>query len=571
MARMRVRETETAPPISMVAAAGSLRSAIPNKRDRQRRSTRARAWQAEAWKYYDQIGELRYATNWFSSALARADLYIARKNSENKPERVASGPGVDALAELTRQGATRLLKKMAQHHFVTGEMYLIGRQVAGRDSWDIFSASEVRYLNDKWVLDLGDGVRKEELSPSDAVIRLWNPHPNKHAEPDSPVRAVLDDLEEIRLLTSHIRAQILSRLAGAGILVLPQEMTFARPPVVEGQTHTVSSTDEFMKTLAQVMGTAISDPGDPSATVPIIIQAPGEVIEKITHLKFWSELDKEAAEMRTKAVARFALGVDMPPEVLTGTSEANHWGAWAIEESTIKAHIEPALDLMCEQLTNEFLWEVTGDETLFIAYDTTDLKLRPNRSKEALEVYDRGELGATALRRETGFVEDDAPTDAELERFILMTMAKGSATPEMVATAAKILGIEGVEAEGSNMREERPRPSLAEHPTQDVPERVAGACEAVVLRAMERAGNKIKNRMPKSNQVASLDIYRHVKVSHDQISDLLEDAWTTLDRLVPAEQLAQVERGLQSYAVHLLRTQEPVRREEMLKWLTKTL
>lgn len=569
MARMKPREAPQT--VSLVAAAGSLRSAIPNKKDRQRRSTRARAKQSEAWRYYDQVGELRYAVNWFSSALSRADLYIAKRNPDGSSERVSSGPGVQALTELVRQGSTRLLKKMGQHYFVTGEWYLIGRDdYSGKDSWEVYAAQEVRKENGKWVLDTGEGVRREELEDDAVVIRLWVPHPARHAEPDSPVFAVLDDLEEISLLTSHIRAQILSRLAGAGILVLPQEMTFSRPPTVSGQAHTVSSTDEFMAILAAVMATAIADPGDPSSTVPIIIQAPGDVIDKITHLKFWSELDKEAADMRTKAIARFALGVDLPPEVLTGTAEANHWGAWAIEESTIKAHIEPALDLICEQLTTEYLAEVEGTEGLFITYDTTDLKLRPNRSKEALEVYDRGELGSTALRRETGFTEDDKPTDEELERFILMTMAKGSATPEMVADAARLLGIEGVEAVGENMREERPTPSLRDHPSNDIPEHVAGACEAVVLRAMERAGNRMKNTLPKTTQVAAVDIYRHIKPSHDQIPFLLEDAWGTLDRLVPGSDLAWYQAGLERYATRLLRTQEPVDREEMLKCLTKT-
>ena len=567
MARMKEKE----PPLqrTIVAAAGAL--TVP-KKSRKRRSVKAQAWQNRAWGFYDRIGELRYAVNWFSNALSRADLYIARRLPDGTLERVSDGPGNAALQELLGESQTKMLKLMGQHYFLAGEWYVIGREVDGVDTWDVFSTEEVKMVNGKWTLSMGDSVNSEELTDEDAIIRLWVPHPKRHGEPDSPVRAVLDDLEEIQLYTAHIRAQILSRLAGAGILVLPSEMTFSNPPTAAGEIHQVESVDDFMAVLARTMSTPIEHPEDPSAIVPIIIQAPGEVIGNITHLKFWSELDTEAAGMREKAIARFALGVDLPPEVITGTAGANHWGAWAIEESTIKAHIEPALDIICAELTIDYLRSVDGmPEDLVIAYDTTDLKLRPNRSKEALELYDRGELGSAALLRETGFTKDDAPTDDDLKRFILMTMAKGSATPEMVASAARMLGIEGIEAEpGGPMREERPAPSLLEHPTRDLPPEVSGALEAVTFRAMERAGNKMKNNLPKtSGGVAAVDLYRHVKVSQDQIPLLLDDAFSTLDRLVNPSDLEWVETGLRTYCQRLLRTQEAVDRKEMMKCLTK--
>lgn len=565
----RMKEKEPSPQRTMVAAAGAL--TVP-KRDRKRRSVKAQAWQNRAWGFYDRVGELRYAVNWFSNALARADLYIARRMPDGSLERVTDGPGNAALRELLGETSTKMLKLMGQHYFLAGEWYVIGREVDGVDTWDVFSTEEVKIKNGKWTLSLGDSVQPEELDDDDAIIRLWVPHPKRHGEPDSPVRAVLDDLEEIQLYTAHIRAQILSRLAGAGILVLPSEMTFSSPPAQDGQVHQVSSVDDFMEVLARTMATPIEHPDDPSAIVPIIIQAPGDVIGSITHLKFWSELDTEAAAMREKAIARFALGVDLPPEVVTGTSGANHWGAWAIEESTIKAHIEPALEIICAELTADYLRPLPGvPDDLVIHFDTTDLKLRPNRSKEALELYDRGELSSTALRRETGFTPDDAPDEDDLKRFILMTMAKGSATPEMVASAAKMLGIEGIEAEGDYMREERPAPSLLEHPSRDLPPEVTGALEAVTLRAMERAGNKMKNNLPRtSGGVASVDLYRHVKVSQDQVPLLLDDAFSTLDRLVNPSDLEWVEKGLQTYCKRLLRTQEAVSREEMMKCLGKT-
>ena len=102
--------------------------------------------------------------------------------------------------------------------------------------------------------------------------------------------------------------------------------------------------------------------------------------------------------------------------------------------------------------------------------------------------------------------------------------------------------------------------------------RVAADAELAerVLRAMERAGNRMKNGLPQTTKVAACDLYRHVKVSHNQIDFLLEDAWSMLDHFVPAHELERYQAGLTTYAHRLLRTQEPISRQEMLECLKKT-
>ena len=48
-------------------------------------------------------------------------------------------------------------------------------------------------------------------------------------------------------------------------------------------------------------------------------------------------------------------------------------------------------------------------------YDPSEIVQRPDKSDDAVLLYDRMELNGSALRRETGFSEADAPTESELD------------------------------------------------------------------------------------------------------------------------------------------------------------
>ena len=207
------------------------------------------------------------------------------------------------------------------------------------------------------------------------VIRIWLPNPARQIEADSPFRAMLPILSEIEWLTRHVFAQITSRLAGSGILMMPQSMTFPPPPAQDGQeVATTNDAESFMLALADAMLKPIEDPGSPSAVVPIVVTAPDEAIDKARLLTFWSELDAQSLQLRNEAIRRFALGMDLPPEQILGIGSSrgtgggsstgvSHWGAWQIEEATIKMHVEPMLDVIVQALTSAYLQPVARTTT----------------------------------------------------------------------------------------------------------------------------------------------------------------------------------------------------------------
>ena len=570
MPRMSGRTVVQASPVAVTASAAR----YPDQGQRLPASGGSSGWQTEAWRFYDIIGELRYIANYVGNILSRARFEVEQIQGPNGtvlpngPKVVTIGPAVDALGLLTARDASEeaILKAFGIHLTIAGECYLIGlTEPDGDDSWGVYGVTEVDHSgtgeNVRWTLKEESGQRRE--LDNAVVIRVWRPHPRNHLLADSPVRSVLPILSEIEYLTRHIFAQVQSRLAGAGILELAQGMTF---PVVPG-TEGLGTADQFMQMLGEAMVRPIKDPSSPASIVPIVVTSPDDLIGKMNYQTFWSPLDEHAVDLRTEAIRRLALGMEIPPEIMTGTGGVNHWSGWLIDESAIKAHIEPLLGIVTNAITVKYIRNATDSDQWRVVANTAQMRLRPDRSKEALELYDRGELDGEALRRETGFDQDDAPTVEEYRTWLLRKVAGGSATPEQVGAALALLGVD-LGVTGQVSREARPDRSLEDHPTRDIPNQedsesevapdLAAASEVLVFRALERAGNKMRSvygvRPP---GVTAADVYRYIPVRSGDIDRFMEDAWSCLPQAMHRFTCDQkrVRSALDSYTRSLLVTQ----------------
>jgi hypothetical protein len=540
MARARIHDPELKAPNGFLASAVRLPTASRNM------AGRAEGWQSEAWAYWESVGELRYVSTWIGNVLSRARLTCAHREGRMLVP-LATGPGAEAMDELYGgpQGQAEMLQALGVHLTVSGEAYVTNR--ASGDQWNTLASGKVTQQGGKAKVlraDFGLEGGAQQLSGSDLVIRIWTPHPRDPSRPDSPVRSNLSTLAQIVGYDQHIAAQIRSRLSGAGILFLSNEVQFPAPPNMD---PAASQAEIFMALLGESMMTPIQDPADPSATVPIVAMVPTESLGKNEHLKFWSDLDEKVVEMRDAAIKRLALGLDVPPEVLLGVADANHWNAWLSEESAVKAHLEPRLAIIAYALTEMYLRPSLTDlvpdpENYFVIADTSSIRLRPNRSQEAIELYNLGELSGPALRRETGFQPEDAPAEEQVKEWILRKLATGSTSPEQTMAALKLLGVNlPVEAPLAEINKPppddlriglEPVPTRAEIPTREAaettrrnsPEGLSAACDALVFRALERAGNRLRNAHPRTDTSAmtATEVYRTLGGEPDK---LLAGAW----------------------------------------------
>lgn len=408
------------------------------------RAGKASEWQKDAWEMFDLIGEQRFLTTTLAGRASQARLFVGKLPSDDplgEPVPV-DDPVLQGLLDAIGRAATgraQLVLRMVMNYFIAGEGYLVGfppsliAKVRGEDvsslpapadalitelEWRTLSIDEFNYKTEKTVeVKLAESggkaieVNVDEIYP----IRSWRSHPQKAWQADSPTRSSLPVLRELVGLTMAIGAQTDSRLAGAGVFIVPDSARKAMLRAM-GEPET-SPEDPIADALLDAMSTAIENRSSAASFTPIVLTVPDESTEKFKHITFSSAFDKEMRPLREESIRRMALGQDAPPELLLGVGGMNHWGAWLVREDVVTTHLEPPLALFCDSVTTQYLRPIMRtlgysdaeiDDTV-IWYDVSHMIVRPNRGTDAQAVYDKGELSGEALRRENGFDENDAP------------------------------------------------------------------------------------------------------------------------------------------------------------------
>ena len=384
-------------------------------------------WQWESWRHYDICGELRFVVNWIGNAVSRCRLYAADVADDGTVGDDTDDAQAKLIAETmfgTPAAKAQAQRLMGVNMMVAGDVFIVaeGYQNTGADGtadtdkWYVCSSSEVFRRGDDIMVrrSITHGGGTYKLNPQkDLLIRCWNPHPRRHDAADSTTRAILPVLRELEQCTKRVFAELDSRLAGAGMLLLPDNIDFPRQPDdptgIEGLTAVLTRT----------MATSLQQRDNAAAIVPIMLQASTEALDKIKHLTFDSQISEHLTAMREAAVRRMAMSLDIPPEVLTGMGGTNHWSGWQIEESSIKIHIEPLLIQLADALNVGYYQPalkaagVKNPEKKTLWFDIAALTVRPNRSDQAMQFSDKELISDKAARDNAAFSDDDAPSDEE--------------------------------------------------------------------------------------------------------------------------------------------------------------
>lgn len=389
-----------------------------------------------AWDMYEQVPEVGAYADYVSNAMQGAALFAGRRTEDGDVERAPVGSRAAELVAAMAgglDGQTTLLGEFGTQLAVAGEAWLVivpdpeADTYAG-DRWVVVSTEEVKVQRGKVTATVdGEVVEIPEYDPDvpqddnqPVAIRVWKPSPRRHQDATSPVIRSLTILEELRLLNAAVAAIARSRITGRGVLLVPAGTRF---PTTPGQEQ---AEDSLLDTFVEVASTAIREPESAAATVPIVLEVPGDLINGVKWLQFTSEFDTMAQQLRDEAVRRFATGSDVPAEVLLGLGDASHWGAWALTAEALRMGAEPRLALVCHALTSAWLRplleaeNVPDAEEWMVWYDTSGLRSSSNKGASALEAFREGLVSGEAARRELGFTEADAPDSIEVEQALNM-------------------------------------------------------------------------------------------------------------------------------------------------------
>lgn len=409
--------TASAPPPEPQAVTAA---AAPAKGPRAEFVRHTDKWQNETWGFFDNLGEFNYGVHWLANMLSRVRLRAAKLQPDvDEPEIQTTGMAADLMKVFSGgvTGQAQLMRRITVQLSVPGEGYLVGEVRNGSEKWMVRSVDEIRTQSQKYqVMDensVNAGMDWRDLTAESLVVRVWRPHDRFYHLADSPARSAREIMRELELVNRKIVADYLSRLASAGVFAVPDEISF---PVRE---EFADAPNPFMAEWIEIAAEAIKNPGTASAVVPIPLMGPSEALKEIRFIDFSTQSDEKIIEKRNSVIKRLATKMDMPAEVLLGMGDVNHWGAWQLEEGALKTHIAPVAELICDALTNGYLkprLEASGEDPSdwVVWYDMSELALRPDRSENATEAYDRMELSGSAYRRELGFDEDDAPSEEDL-------------------------------------------------------------------------------------------------------------------------------------------------------------
>lgn len=533
-------------------------------------------WQERAWAAYDCVGELRYYVGWRASSASRVRLVA----SSIDPETGLPTGGIEEddaqgkrVAEIVRNiaggplGQAQLIKRVVEHLSVPGESWvtILFTDKGAPPKWLAVTPEEVTASERKTVIELPTGEKYEFKAGVDGMFRIWNPRSRRAKDPDSPVRANLDSLDEIVRTTKTISNASKSRLIGNGVVFVPTEMSLPtmHAPVASNKpgapqlpiTGTVA-VQQLQELLFQVAQTAYDDEDSMAALIPMFASAPGELIKNIHHLKFDNSVTDVAIKTRNDAIARLAMGLDVSPERLLGLgSNSNHWSAWQIGDEDVRLHILPPVELLCQAITEQVLVKVLAKEGIdpnkyVVWHDASQLTVDPDKTDEARDAFDRGAITAEAMVKMLGLADDAVYDFTTPEGWTQWAQDKASVDPTLLRDLQPLIpalaniefpeqvaalppGADNQDEEddtGSSRQEEPDTEDDNSQAAAVLDARELALVDALSFRALELAVKRRRTRsMPHElRQLSDRELLRRLDpVRTEQVSDLIR-GWDTM-------------------------------------------
>lgn len=488
MPRVIVRRRSGRAPASLTAAAQRVDARNPTSfRSSPIGAVGATNWQEQAWFFLEKVGELEYYVSWRSASASRCHMVASALDAQGAP--TGSIPEDDPNAERVRQivndiaggiaGQIKIMSRASYLLTVVGECWIgmvvrdtsretvidgnqlpvdINRPGYRLEQWYVFGRDDIKSSTSGIELKLPDGTKHEFDPDADLLFRVWDEHPKDPSKPVSPIWANRDVLGSLVQSAATVSQSNNSRLIGNGIMFVPQEMSLpsqAAPSALPNGQPDTSIPDPFFEPnaaqslqdlLFDVAKAAKRDPESEAAQLPIIAAVPGDMIKNVNWIRAGSDIPETTLKIEEFDIRRLATGLHVAPERLLGMSQGNHWSSWLIDESDVKVHISPVVEIIVNAVTQEVLRQKLAEEGIdpdayLVWYDASSLTQDPDKSDEAQIAFDRGALTARALREHLGFDDADGYDLTTADGWIQLALDKVALDPANAGVFGKIIEV----------------------------------------------------------------------------------------------------------------------------------
>lgn len=423
-----------------------------------RRVTRKNSWQAQAWDYYDYIGEIKFSANLIANYVSKINIFPAYITSQDSvPSAVRHHedveeylPLIDHIFSLLNTGiggVSGYLRTAALCQFIAGEHYLVcepGNPVTGRpERYSVRSTDEI-YVDSMTSTSSGrpqvfikpepDSAKDEYVPLPDGtyIARMWRSHPRFSSQADSALRGILDDADD--LLTYSREGRILSRSrSSASLLFIPDSLddsAFPDDPTQdpEAQDGSDDAHDSLAEYISQALNEAAFQDEHVNHYAPIILRGPSEAGDGIRFIDLSRPMDNLHSKMVDDKLDRILNALDIPKDLAKGLSDLKYNSGALIEDSLYNSHVEPLILLLVDQLTSSFLRpalranDVPEEiiEKIVVWYNPSAIMAKPTKSQAANFGYENHIISGAAWRDANGFTATDQPSQTETGRRLLI-------------------------------------------------------------------------------------------------------------------------------------------------------
>jgi len=432
-------------PIGHVSASAAIIDLSKPIEIRRQKAAR-RPWQAQAWGFYRVLPEVRYPANFIGNALSRftmrpglidddsptADARIP--DAKKRPAIIGAAEDILAGLEGPQGGISEIQRRYGLNMNVAADGWMLGLdQRNAPTDWEFVSTNELQFHHDsrgeerayRDSLGHGEGPKEDDLLPTKGIYtqRFWYSHPEYSMQADGPLESLRDDCQRLMDLNDSISARLLSRLASAGILFLPNSLSMPISPQPEGSD--LANMDPIIATIISYMTQAMANRDSAAGKLPIIMRGPDDLGEKIKHITLDRVIDESEMKLRDELRQTITRGQDLPVETQTEMGGLNHWSSWSVSDATV-GHLQPPADRFADGLTRVFLrpalreldFEESEVMSVVVIADNSNVVTRPNAAEDFRQLHDRITVSDRALRDKTGAEEADTPTDEEAVRIL---------------------------------------------------------------------------------------------------------------------------------------------------------
>lgn len=428
----------------------------------------------QLFELVNRCGAIGYAIDVKMNAASKITYYPARlEDPRAEPEPIEDGPALEAFDRLGDFNGH--VARMVGQWSVTGEGFLVGQLEDAEEVWRVLSSVE-------W-----DRTRVVKRHPDEVVkdndafaLRSWREALSEREKPDSPLRRIVDEVEQYILLRDMITAVAWSRIP-AGILKVPSELVLANP-----NPNAPPGTDPFSTGLGDALVGAVMDTRSAGRIAPIVVRGPGDALANMEPLDLIRDLPEWVPDLMEKVLRQMATGLNLPAEILTGMGDINHWGQWLIDDSARLNHVDPDILGILDSFTQGYLHPVLREarvadpEQYLFWRDYSDLTSRTLTVDEAMGMFDRGIINLDAILRIADLNEEDAGDGQPIGAVEDIAVTDERGIPDTLVAAAT------------------PAVSLGEIDLR-LFEKITEASQAALDRALDRAGAKVRSHTQARN------------------------------------------------------------------------